>query len=244
MSCTCWHLTSRTLDIEHSRSFWGDHADSRNRTRSRESFFEADTKRHPYEAGLPTFVVSPVNARQALAKLIQSAKKDLLIYDPRVSDPAMIRLLETRAKAGVEIRILGQLTRKIPGVAVQKLAPVRLHTRTIVRDHDTAFIGSQSLRALELDGRREAGIIFREPKVVSGIVKTFEADWAVSTQTREQHDKESADTPAAARVAKRVAKAVSKGMPPVSEMVSGAMSRNDGRRFRCRSELGGVGVRR
>ena len=40
---------------------------------------------------------------------------------------------------------------------------MRLHTRSIVRDGRYAFIGSQSLRQLELDARREVGIIFRDP---------------------------------------------------------------------------------
>jgi hypothetical protein len=33
----------------------------------------------------------------------------------------------------------------------------RLHVRAMARDGDAAFVGSQSLRALELDGRREVG---------------------------------------------------------------------------------------
>ena len=53
-------------------------------------------------------MVSPVNARKLLSDFIKGAKKELLIYDPAVSDPAMIRLLQERAKAGVEIRLLGQ----------------------------------------------------------------------------------------------------------------------------------------
>ena len=54
-----------------------------------------------------------------------------------------------------------------PGAAqfdVQKLAGQRLHTRTIIRDRRQAFIGSQSLRAAELDSRRELGLIVRDAK--------------------------------------------------------------------------------
>ena len=54
----------------------------------------------------------------------------------------------------------------------------RLHVRAMVRDCDTAFVGSQSLRALELDGRREVGLITRDEKIVKRIVEVFEADWA------------------------------------------------------------------
>ncbi len=208
------------IDIERSRSF-GVITKSRGLVREAVKLFEADTKRHPYEPGPGTFVVSPVNARQQLSAMIKAARKQLIIYDPKVSDAAMIRLLEARAKAGVEIKIIGQLTRKIPGVTVRKLPQMRLHTRTIVRDGHTAFIGSQSLRELELDKRREAGIIFRDSKVVSLVVRTFEEDWLAAEQSGQPATKDN-DAPAA-KVAKRVAKAVTKDLPPVAPVINGAV---------------------
>ena len=89
----------------------------------------------------------------------------------------MLRLLNERAKAGVEIKVIGRVSKPSVGLEIRKLAGLRLHTRTIVCDRRQAFVGSQSLRRAELDSRREVGIIVREPKVVSGIIQTFEADW-------------------------------------------------------------------
>ena len=123
------------------------------------------------------FVVSPVNARKQLTSLIQRAKKELLIYDPKIADPAMLRALSKRIKKGVDIRVIGAVGRKSHLLKVRPLAGLRLHTRTIIRDRREAFVGSQSLRVAELDSRREVGIIVRESKVVSGLVKAFEADW-------------------------------------------------------------------
>ena len=48
----------------------------------------------------------------------------------------------------------------------------------MIRDGDTAFVGSQSLRALELDGRREVGLIVKEPKAVKHMLEVFELDWS------------------------------------------------------------------
>jgi phosphatidylserine/phosphatidylglycerophosphate/cardiolipin synthase-like enzyme len=48
----------------------------------------------------------------------------------------------------------------------------------MIRDGDTVFVGSQSLRALELDARREVGLIVRDPKVVKRMQDVFEEDWA------------------------------------------------------------------
>src|SRR5688572_7711278 len=133
--------------------------------------FEADTQRQPYEQPQPGFLVSPVNARKELAAFIAGAKKDLSIYDPKISDPAMIRLLAERAKAGVNVRVIGRMTKRIPDIQVYKLAPTRLHTRTIIRDRKAVFIGSQSLRKLELDARREVGVIVRDLRTCAALEK-------------------------------------------------------------------------
>jgi cardiolipin synthase len=72
---------------------------------------------------------------------------------------------------------------------VQKLPTLRLHVRAMVRDGDTAFVGSQSLRAMELDARREVGLLVKEPKTVKRLLETFEADWA-KTDLRAKEAKE------------------------------------------------------
>ena len=100
-----------------------------------------------------------------------------MIYDPKISDEEMIRILHERAKAGVEIRVIGQSEANLP---VRKLSKLRLHTRVIVRDGRQAFIGSQSLRASELDSRREVGLIVPDAKIVKKLIETFESDWASS----------------------------------------------------------------
>jgi phosphatidylserine/phosphatidylglycerophosphate/cardiolipin synthase-like enzyme len=204
-------------DIEHSRSF-GVITSSRNLVREAVKLFEADTQRHRYDPGLDQFVVSPTNARKQLASFIKGAKKQLIIYDPKVSDPFMVRLLEERSKAGVDVKIIGRLTRKSARLAVHRQPQMRLHTRTMVRDGQLVFLGSQSLRELELDARREVGIIFRESRIANRLVQTFQADWALAEQARERGEKEQG-TPAA-KVAKKVAKAVTRELPPVAPVLN------------------------
>ncbi len=143
--------------------------------------FEADSLRQEFEPTAEALVVSPENAREQLATFIKRAKKQILIYDPKVSDPQMIRLLTHRMKAGVDVRIMGKAAKLASALKAQKFPGKRLHVRAIVRDGDTAFIGSQSLRGLELDLRREVGLITHDVKVVKGLMETFEADWAKTT---------------------------------------------------------------
>lgn len=141
--------------------------------------FEADTMRQEFEPASDCLVVSPENSREELATFIKRAKKSLSIYDPKASDTQMIRLLNQRAKAGLDVRIIGKVGKRAAGeLRVQKFPGKRLHVRAMIRDGDTGFVGSQSLRALELDARREVGLITRDPKVVKRMTEVFEDDWA------------------------------------------------------------------
>jgi phosphatidylserine/phosphatidylglycerophosphate/cardiolipin synthase-like enzyme len=206
------------LDIEQSRSF-GIITTNKRAVEEAARLFEADMKRQPYSAQLDWLIVSPSNARHMLAEFIQGAKKELHIYDPCISDPAMIRALEERRKSGVEVKILGRLTRHSAAVEVAKLHDMRLHTRMILRDGKHTFIGSQSLRTVELDRRREVGMIFEDEAVSESLAKTFLSDWKAAEQAKLE---KTAATPAS-KVAKKVAKAVVRDMPSVTPMIETAI---------------------
>ena len=140
--------------------------------------FEADAARQDFEPSVDGLVVSPEHAREQLATFIKRTKKSLVVWDPRLTDPQMLRLLHQRAKAGVDIRIIGKVAKRGSDLRVQKMPGGRLHVRAMVRDGEEAFVGSQSLRALELDGRREVGLMTKDAKVLKGILEVFESDWA------------------------------------------------------------------
>lgn len=203
-------------DIEKSRSFG---LITRNRELVHEAcrLFEADTKRQTYKADVPQFIVSPVNARKELSAFIKGAETELSIYDPRVSDTGMIQLLRERAKANVAVRIIGRMTDENGDIQVRRLK-MRLHTRSIIRDRKAVFLGSQSLRELELDGRREVGIVCRDRAVVAGVLNVFEKDWVTAEPVNEK------DRPhPATKVAKKVAKAVTNELPEVAPLLNGAL---------------------
>lgn len=167
------------LDIERSRSFG---IVTRNRALVKEAvrLFEADAKRQTYKSELEDLVVSPVNSRDVLADFIAGAQTELLIYDLKVSDRQMLRLLQQRQAAGVRIRILGKVAKRCKGLEVRPFGRMRLHTRTIIRDGAKAFVGSQSLRQLELDARREIGMITRDRSIIAEMARVFEEDWKIS----------------------------------------------------------------
>jgi phosphatidylserine/phosphatidylglycerophosphate/cardiolipin synthase-like enzyme len=216
------------LDIDHSRGFAivTTHAPW---VREAAKLFRADCTRTKYAPKTDTFVVSPANARKELDKFLKRAKTQLLIYDPKISDKAMLRTLQARLKAGVEIKIIGSVSGR-NGLEVQKLSGTRLHTRTIIRDRRHAFVGSQSLRTAELNSRRELGLIIQDAKIVKKLVETFEADWVTKSTKKAEaaasdETKASAGEPVAvsAKDAAKAMQIITKELDPLAVSVKKAV---------------------
>ena len=66
----------------------------------------------------------------------------------------------------------------------------RLHIRAIIRDGRRAFVGSQSLRRLELEKRREVGVIVTDQAVVRQMEEVFEKDWAQTPSGKKKRRKD------------------------------------------------------
>ena len=172
------------LDIDKSRSLG---VGTRKGALVREAMrlFDADFDRKPYSGGVKDFLVSPVNARERLAAFLKGAKKRLLVYDAGITDNAMIRILQDRVKKGVDLRIIGKVEKGHDLVA-EKFPGKRQHLRCVIRDGRAVFVGSQSLRKLELDARREIGLLVKDPKVVKHVTEVFETDWAMTEAGKKQ----------------------------------------------------------
>jgi cardiolipin synthase A/B len=177
--------------------------------------FECDVHRVPYKNTNDALVVSPINARKQLTEFIEGAKKQLLMYEMKISDPDFIKLLLRKVGEGVDVRILGRASRKASQLPTRSLAQ-RLHARAIVRDGSAAFLGSQSLRKLELEARREIGVIFTDRAAVKRMAEVFEADWAAAPALQKNPIESAIDIPVR-RVAKIVAKHIQ--VKPVVEQV-------------------------
>lgn len=164
------------LDIDKSRSFGISTRDKRT-VQEALKLFNADVARKVYQPAKSNLVVSPETSREMLAAFIKGAKKSLAIYDEKINDPAMVKLLKERAAKGVRVRVLGKLKGPNGDVVDRSLKPLRLHVRAIIRDGSHAFVGSQSLRKLELEKRREVGLLVKNPAVTRKLLQVFLADW-------------------------------------------------------------------
>jgi cardiolipin synthase A/B len=204
------------IDMERSRSF-GIITHNRRLVSEAAKLFDCDLRRQSYRPGSRRLIVSPLNARKELAAFVQAARERLLIYDMKISDKAMIRLLGERARAGVDVRVIGRVSRKGRHLNARKLAGLRLHARAMVRDRGWLFVGSQSLRELELDARREIGVVLEDQDAARAVAALFEQDWLAAAT---QHSATAA-TPGdpVDRAAARAAKAIAREMPPVLPVV-------------------------
>jgi cardiolipin synthase len=189
--------------------------------------FECDVKRVPYEAGEDEFVVSPANAREQLTKFIEGAKKQLLLYEMKISDRSAIKLLNEKISQGVDVRIIARMPAKTGAALPRRTLPMRLHTRAILRDGKSAFLGSQSLRGLELESRREIGVIVHDPKIVKQMIEVFDTDWKSAepaVSMAEDATRMSLDQ-SAKKMAKVVAKQISV-RPVVEQLLDKMMDKN------------------
>ena len=185
------------LDIDKSRSFAISTRDAKTVAEA-SKLFESDVTRQTYSPGKSHLVVSPENARAMLSAFISGAKRELAIYDAKVHDPSIIKLIKERAARGVTVRVIGNMKGKDPGIE-ERRPPMRLHVRAIVRDGTRAFVGSQSLRKDELENRREVGLIINNPSVARQIMQVFETDWADSAKGAKVREKAKAARKTAAR---------------------------------------------
>lgn len=172
------------VDALKSRSFGISTRDA-NAVREARALFEADSSRQPYVPKRSHLVISPENARETLAAFVKGAKKQLLIYDVNLQDPVFIKMLEAQAAAGVEVRVIGKC-KGAKKIDARPLKSLRLHVRAIIRDGLRAFVGSQSLRRIELDRRREVGVLINNGAVARQIRNIFEADWGEADSAAER----------------------------------------------------------
>lgn len=195
------------LDINLSRSF-AVGLDEPKLVAEALRLFYADCNRQHYDAGHDELIVSPSNSRKQLHAFIQGAKESLLIYEMKLSDHEFVYLLNEKIAQGVEVRILGKASSRssLPTRTLSR----RLHARCILRDGKSAFLGSQSLRKLEMEARREIGVIFHDPKHVKKMTAVFEDDWHSSTPTQHNFIGDMISVPAN-KVARAVARQVHLG---------------------------------
>lgn len=147
--------------------------------------FDADWHNQSYKPGDVPLVISPHDSRKKLIELLESASHTIRIMDAKLKDLEVLSLLMRKAAAGCDVRIISRdafYNEVVPGLHVRKLARYKLHAKCIVADSKHFFVGSQNLRPVSLDKRREVGIIIADADMARRIERVFDEDWANATE--------------------------------------------------------------
>ncbi|MFZ2803928.1 MAG: phospholipase D-like domain-containing protein [Patescibacteria group bacterium] len=158
-----------------------------------ESTFDADWKGTKIaSANGDDLVWSPGSEPQTVS-VINSATSSLDVYNEEMSDKRIISALEAAAKRGVTVNVdmtdssdwssaFQALTSA--GVHVRTYAAkatLYIHAKMVLADGKTAFVGSENFSATSLNQNRELGLDVSDPKVLTSLLATFNADWSVAT---------------------------------------------------------------
>jgi phosphatidylserine/phosphatidylglycerophosphate/cardiolipin synthase-like enzyme len=139
----------------------------------------------------PAMVVSPYNSRHQMYNLVAAAQKSLIVESNSLNDPALVAMAGTRAKAGVDVKVLIPANRdgSVDPKAYKRLADAGvkeirflpapyLHAKVIIADNSRAYVGSENLTANSLDNNRELGMLLDDQTIVGSLLATNAEDWA------------------------------------------------------------------
>ena len=149
--------------------------------------FDADWSGEAFKPKELPLLISPNNSRQKMMELLGSAEKTIRILDAKVEDQQAIGLLLRKASLGCSIKIISEDTsydEVVPNYHVRKLARYKLHAKCVVVDGSRFFIGSQNIRPVSLDRRREVGMVVDDDAMARKIERVFDEDWDNATDMR------------------------------------------------------------
>ncbi|MEW6207582.1 MAG: phospholipase D-like domain-containing protein [Acidobacteriota bacterium] len=154
--------------------------------------FDADWQGRAFMPSETPLVISPDNSRSKLIDLLASARRTIRIMDAKLQDQETLGLLLRKAAAGIDIKVISQAAfydEVLPNFHARKLARFKLHAKCVVVDGAKFFVGSQNLRKMSMDRRREVGIIIEDPVMARRIERVFDEDWTNATESRPAADK-------------------------------------------------------
>ena len=193
---TAWILTANMTKsaLSGNREFGVVHSDQRDVDEIVRAF-DADWNRERFTPHSDTLVWSPVNSRERITRLIESANSSITVYCEIAQDDGLIQALVAAQKRGAKVRLLisppsnsaddgnsedlDKLQRA--KVKVRYLKSPYMHAKTYVVDDQLAFVGSQNISTGSLEFNRELGIVISDLTAIRLLNEIFDKDWDKAT---------------------------------------------------------------
>jgi phosphatidylserine/phosphatidylglycerophosphate/cardiolipin synthase-like enzyme len=157
------------------------------------TLFDADWQYVTPKLDCTRLVLSPINSKERILSLINSATTSLVIESMQFADTSVRSAVAARKAAGVDVRVLLASPTWIDtntaaasflasnAIPARRLGSPSVHVKAIVADGARAYAGSENLSYTSLNKNREVGLVMTEPPAVDAIASTFEKDWAAAT---------------------------------------------------------------
>lgn len=137
-------------------------------------------------------LLSPLNARDRVGKLVDTATDKLDLELMEASDDKLVAAITSRAKAGVPVRVLladpginknntatGDTLSKA-GVDVRFYRKLTLRSSLVVTDR-AALVGSHNVQTASIDTARDVSVLVANDGPLNAAADAFEADWGTGT---------------------------------------------------------------
>ncbi|MBN9417158.1 MAG: cardiolipin synthase [Candidatus Eremiobacteraeota bacterium] len=160
--------------------------------------FEADWERRPFTPRrLVWSQAAEGNSRRRLHNLIEGARQEILIENPKLVDQQITECLLTALKRGVRVCFLSSGLKGLSewdvaensanlrqllahGAQVREIKKPAMHAKLVLIDRKQALVGSMNLDRSCFELRRELGVVVSHPVPLADLLDTFQADWAAS----------------------------------------------------------------
>jgi len=176
------NLTKSSFESNREHFFYSDDSDFRN---SLEELFDADWVWDDLSTlNLhPNLVVCPLNCREVIKTLLESAEKSIVIQTQYIVDDEIFGILREKSEE-VDMAIIvadtednNHLISYFWPWIVRSLKSRYNHTKMILVDEKYLLLGSMNLSENSLNNNREIWIILMDTWHISQFEKWFKKDW-------------------------------------------------------------------
>ena len=160
--------------------------------------FEADWERRSFTPRrLVWSQAGEGNSRRRLQGLIETAREEILIENPKLVDQQILDCLLAALSRGVRVCFLSSGLKGLSewdiaensaslrqlmahGAEVREIKKPAMHAKLVLVDREQALVGSMNLDRSCYELRRELGVVVNHPAPLADLLNTFQADWAAS----------------------------------------------------------------
>jgi phosphatidylserine/phosphatidylglycerophosphate/cardiolipin synthase-like enzyme len=158
------------------------------------ALYDADWNGQSPNLTCTRLLVSPVNSRDRIVALVQSAQKTLYIESMQFDDRTVHDAVIARKQAGVDVQIIladaGWISTNASvaqdlaanGITARYLESPKVHVKSIIVDGAHAYLGSENISYTSLSKNREIGLIIDDAAALQSMQQTFAKDFSAATE--------------------------------------------------------------